>query len=71
MWIQVIAVALVLAFPQIAMWLPEALEDAPGLAAPRAPDEDKEARDRLESGDSMTEPPAPPATSSGSAEKSR
>jgi len=37
MWIQCIAVVLVLAFPQIAMWLPEALEDKPGLAAPPVP----------------------------------
>jgi tripartite ATP-independent transporter DctM subunit len=51
MWIQCICVALVLAFPQIAMWLPEALEDAPGLAAPAAPAGDAEARETLERGD--------------------
>lgn len=48
MWIQVLAVALVLAFPQIAMWLPGALEDAPRMAAPV---NDGEARDALELGD--------------------
>ena len=45
--------ALVLAFPQIAMWLPEALEDAPGLAAPAAPDSDTGARETLEAGDTV------------------
>jgi tripartite ATP-independent transporter DctM subunit len=53
MWIQCLAVALVLAFPQIAMWLPEALEDAPGLAAPAAPDSDTGARETLEAGDTV------------------
>jgi len=51
MWIQCIAVALVLAFPQIAMWLPEALEDEPGAAAPAIPDSEAGARDTLEAGD--------------------
>ena len=51
MWIQCIAVVLVLAFPQIAMWLPNALEDEPGRAAPAAPDSNEEARDTLEQGD--------------------
>jgi TRAP-type mannitol/chloroaromatic compound transport system permease large subunit len=51
MWIQVIAVALVLIFPQIAMWLPEALQDEPGLAAPAAPESDQDAQNQLEKGD--------------------
>jgi len=34
MWIQCIAVALILAFPSIAMWLPEALQEAPHSAVP-------------------------------------
>ena len=51
MWIQVIAVALVLAFPQIAMWLPNALEDEPGAAAPAAPESDAGAQETLEAGD--------------------
>ena len=55
MWIQVIAVVLVLAFPQIAMWLPEALEDKPGQAAPARPESDAGARNTLEGGD-MKEP---------------
>ncbi|MBV9361347.1 MAG: TRAP transporter large permease subunit, partial [Betaproteobacteria bacterium] len=40
MVIQVIAVALVLIFPGIAMWLPSVLEDEPGKAAPLSPSED-------------------------------
>jgi len=51
MWIQCIAVVLVLAFPQIAMWLPDALEDQPGLAAPPRPESDAGARNTLEGGD--------------------
>jgi tripartite ATP-independent transporter DctM subunit len=51
MWIQCIAVVLVLAFPQIAMWLPEALQDEPGAAAPAVPESEAGARDTLEAGD--------------------
>jgi tripartite ATP-independent transporter DctM subunit len=54
MVIQCIAVALVLVFPQIAMWLPDALEDKPGMQAPLTSDEagvEDKARDDLESGD--------------------
>ena len=56
MVIQCIAVALVLAFPKIAMWLPDALEDKPGMQTPLTPGEAGDAdraRDELESGDSM------------------
>ena len=53
MWIQCIAVVLVLAFPQIAMWLPEALEDAPPASFVPAGTEDVEERDALEAGDRM------------------
>ena len=53
MWIQCIAVALVLAFPQIAMWLPNALEDEPGAAAPATPDSEAGARETLEAGDTV------------------
>jgi tripartite ATP-independent transporter DctM subunit len=55
MWIQVIAVALVLAFPQIAMWLPNALQDAPPEVVMPAGSEDKVERDALEAGDQMKE----------------
>ena len=48
-----IAVALVLAFPQIAMWLPQALEDAPPEVVVPAGSEDKVERDALEAGDEM------------------
>jgi TRAP-type mannitol/chloroaromatic compound transport system permease large subunit len=51
MWIQVIAVSLVLAFPQIAMWLPEALQDAPPEVVTPAGSEDRIERDALEAGD--------------------
>ncbi|HEX9397102.1 MAG TPA: TRAP transporter large permease subunit [Burkholderiales bacterium] len=53
MWIQCLAVALVLAFPQIAMWLPNALEDEPGAAAPAVPDSEAGARETLEAGDTV------------------
>jgi len=53
MWIQCIAVALVLAFPQIAMWLPEALQDAPSSVSAPAGTEDAYERDTLEAGDVM------------------
>jgi TRAP-type mannitol/chloroaromatic compound transport system permease large subunit len=53
MWIQCIAVALVLAFPQIAMWLPEALQDAPSSVSSPAGTEDAVERDALEAGDTM------------------
>jgi tripartite ATP-independent transporter DctM subunit len=68
MVIQVIAVALVLAFPQIAMWLPTVLEDAPVAVEPTG--EDAQDRDTLEQGDRMTDE-APPPTSSGSAARAR
>src|SRR3954470_6705316 len=54
--IQCIAVALVLLFPAIAMWLPNALEDEPGMQTPLDAGEagtDDAARDTLESGDRM------------------
>jgi tripartite ATP-independent transporter DctM subunit len=60
MWIQVIAVVLVLAFPQIAMWLPQALEDKPTSAAPAGTD-DVEERDALEKGDTTSEDQKAPA----------
>ena len=53
MGIQVICVALVLAFPQIAMWLPQALEDAPPQTVVPAGTEDAAERDGLEAGDEM------------------
>ena len=53
MWIQVAAVALVLAFPQIAMWLPNALQDAPPEVVLPAGSEDGVERDALEAGDEM------------------
>jgi hypothetical protein len=66
-------VVLVLAFPQIAMWLPDALEDQPGLAAPPRPESDAGARNTLEGGD-MKEPaesdPASPV-SEGTADNRR
>jgi tripartite ATP-independent transporter DctM subunit len=61
MVIQCIAVALVLLFPKIAMWLPDALEDQPGMQAPLTPAEagvENKARDDLESGDEYV-PSAP------------
>jgi hypothetical protein len=61
MWIQCIAVVLVLAFPQIAMWLPEALEDKPGLAAPPVPESDAGARNTLEGGDMKESAESDPA----------
>jgi tripartite ATP-independent transporter DctM subunit len=54
MWIQVIAVVLVLAFPQIAMWLPNALQDAPPSVVIPAGTEDAVERDALEKGDAAT-----------------
>jgi tripartite ATP-independent transporter DctM subunit len=53
MWIQVIAVALVLAFPQIAMWLPNALQEAPSANMVPAGTDDAVERDGLEAGDVM------------------
>ena len=55
MWIQVAAVALVLAFPQIAMWLPQALEDAPPAVVIPAGTDDALERNSLEAGDEMKE----------------
>ena len=57
MVIQCIAVALVVAFPAIAMWLPEWLEGTEHPPAPLAPDEarsSERSRDWLEEGDVMT-----------------
>lgn len=61
MVIQCIAVALVLAFPGIATWLPEALEDKPGASQP-AFDGDSSADERnvLEAGDTMAPESEPP-----------
>jgi tripartite ATP-independent transporter DctM subunit len=56
MVIQCIAVALVLLFPGIAMWLPDWLEDADHAAAPLTPGEagsSAQSRDLLEQGDTM------------------
>ena len=59
MVIQVICVVLVLAFPQIAMWLPEALKEKPTAAAPLNAEQRGDV-DALEAGDRMpTEDPAP------------
>jgi TRAP-type mannitol/chloroaromatic compound transport system permease large subunit len=73
MWIQVIAVVLVLAFPQIAMWLPQYLEDAPPATYVPAGTDDVEERDALEKGDiaPLEKEEAGPATSSGPADKGK
>jgi tripartite ATP-independent transporter DctM subunit len=56
MVIQVLCVALVLAFPQIAMWFPEWLEAGDRLATPLQKDDDDPAaaRNALEAGDALT-----------------
>jgi len=62
MVIQVIAVVLVLAFPQIALWLPQYMEDAPPSTMVPAGTEDAEDRDALEAGETFKleqEAPAP------------
>jgi tripartite ATP-independent transporter DctM subunit len=62
MVIQVIAVVLVLAFPQIALWLPQYMEDAPPSTVVPAGTEDAEDRDALEAGETLKleqEAPAP------------
>jgi TRAP-type mannitol/chloroaromatic compound transport system permease large subunit len=64
MWIQVICVVLVLAFPQIAMWLPNWLEEKPPEAPYVPGSEDATERDSLEKGDTMdpdAKPPGPEA----------
>jgi hypothetical protein len=76
MWIQVIAVVLVLAFPGIAMWLPNWLEEAPPAAVYTPGSEDAVERDELEAGDTLkadmpAAPPASEATSSSSAGRSK
>jgi TRAP-type mannitol/chloroaromatic compound transport system permease large subunit len=56
MVIQCIAVALILVFPGIAMWLPDALKEQPGMQTPLDAVEtgtNDAARDTLESGDEM------------------
>ena len=56
MVIQCIAVALILVFPGIAMWLPDALKEQPGMQTPLDSGEagtNDAARDTLESGDEM------------------
>jgi tripartite ATP-independent transporter DctM subunit len=61
MVIQVIAVVLVLAFPGIAMWLPEALMEQPSPGAAAFTGESSAAeRDSLEAGDSLESAPGPP-----------
>jgi hypothetical protein len=56
MVIQVICVALVLAFPQIAMWFPQWLQEGDRMAVPAGPAEDKEeGPPALEAGDTMKE----------------
>jgi tripartite ATP-independent transporter DctM subunit len=65
MVIQVIAVALVLFFPGIAMWLPNALEDPPGAAPIETNvDDGSQSVDSLEAGDSMRSSEPEPATGS-------
>jgi hypothetical protein len=56
MVIQVLCVALVLAFPQIAMWFPGWLEAGDRLATPLQKDDDDPAaaRNALEAGDALT-----------------
>src|SRR5262249_23518183 len=70
MWIQCIAVALVLAFPGIAMWLPNYLEDSPPASVVPAGAEDAVERDQLEQGDAYKDEPAP-STASDSEDKSK
>ncbi|HTM62716.1 MAG TPA: TRAP transporter large permease subunit [Burkholderiales bacterium] len=60
MWIQVICVALVLAFPGIAMWLPNWLEEAPPETPYVPGSEDAAERNVLEQGDKMDVDAAPP-----------
>lgn len=54
MWIQVFGVVLVLVFPSIAMWLPEALQAEPAMAVPPLPDGDALTPQSLEAGDSIS-----------------
>jgi tripartite ATP-independent transporter DctM subunit len=60
MWIQVICVVLVLAFPGIAMWLPNWLEEAPPETPYVPGSEDATERNLLEQGDKMDVDAAPP-----------
>ena len=72
MWIQVICVALVLAFPGIAMWLPNWLEEGPPEVPYVPGSEDAAERDVLERGDSYRTDETPGApTSSDSEDKSK
>jgi TRAP-type mannitol/chloroaromatic compound transport system permease large subunit len=61
MVIQVIAVALVLIFPSIAMWFPEWLERHTSTVAAPVDEETRGAGDGLEAGDRMSPEPASPA----------
>jgi hypothetical protein len=60
MVIQCIAVALVLAFPGIATWLPQALEETPGGQPAFSGDSSADERNALEAGDTMTPESEPP-----------
>jgi tripartite ATP-independent transporter DctM subunit len=61
MVIQCIAVVLVLAFPGIAMWLPEALEDKPNESQPAfSGDSSADERNVLEAGDALAPESEPP-----------
>jgi tripartite ATP-independent transporter DctM subunit len=53
MVIQCICVALVLAFPQIAMWFPQWLEAGDRMAVPALPDDGAPASNALEAGDEL------------------
>ena len=71
MWIQCIAVVLVLAFPGIAMWLPNWLEEAPPAVVVPAGTEDAAERDALEERDSLkADEPEPPAADEATSSKS-
>jgi hypothetical protein len=55
MVIQCLCVALVLIFPQIAMWFPEWLQEGDRMAVPALPaDEPQDNRRSLEAGDALT-----------------
>lgn len=71
MWIQCIAVVLVLAFPGIAMWLPNWLEEAPSSVVVPAGTEEAAERDSLEERDSLKAgEPEPPAANEDTSSKS-
>jgi hypothetical protein len=54
MVIQCLCVALVLIFPQIAMWFPEWLQEGDRLATPALPGGDPQDGASLEAGDTLT-----------------